>query len=324
MSLSHPEAPPLSASEEIRSGWVFERLRPKRGLRRAGADGTSPRPPMAPIRAAVLVALLGLAVLAVWFVLYALYFSSLQESHNQHVMYTRLRAYLGSEKVPFGGVIKAGTPVMYITSPAIGLHAVVVEGTSSKELAKGPGHFPATPFPGQAGTSKIFGRSATFGSPFGKVNSLRPGQLITVTTGQGVYTFTVIDVRGPGDPKPSPAQLGVASISLETSVGSGWRSGWAPTHAILADAAMTKGTVQPTPPDQPTGVVKADRPLAGDTGDLVPLVLWLQAMVLLAGALTYAHGKWSAWQMWLVGLPTVLAVLWGATSTALLLLPNLA
>ena len=30
-------------------------------------------------------------------------------------------------------------------------------------LEKGPGHFPASPFPGQAGESVIFGRSVTFG-----------------------------------------------------------------------------------------------------------------------------------------------------------------
>ena len=44
----------------------------------------------------------------------------------------------------------------------------------------------------------------------------------------------------------------------------------------------------------------------------------------LSKGLVYAYSKWSVWQLWLVGLPTVLAVLWGTTSAALLLLPNLA
>ena len=88
---------------------------------------------MSATRAGVIATTATVAVLAVWFVLYGLLFSSLQENHTQHVMYTRLRAYLASEVVPFGGVIKPGTPVAYISAPAIKLNAVVVEGTSSNE-----------------------------------------------------------------------------------------------------------------------------------------------------------------------------------------------
>jgi sortase A len=262
--------------------------------------------------------------LAVWVVFYALFFSSLQESHNQHVMYTRLRAYLGSERVPFGGTITPGTPVMLITAPAIKLRSVVVEGTSSKELAKGPGHYPSSPFPGQAGISQIFGRSATFGSPFASIGSLHPGDAIDVTTGQGVFGFSVLDVRRPGDPIPSTLGTNPSSLTLVTSTGSGWRSGWAPTQVMYVDASLTHGKVAPAPAGRPTIVPAADNALAGDTGDLVPLVLWLQAMVLVAAGLFYAHTKWTLWQLWLVGLPTAIAVLWGTTSTALLLLPNLA
>lgn len=296
------EAPPLSASEETRS---------------------RPRAPLSPTNAAVIATLGTLTALALWFVLYALVFSSFQESHHQHVMYTRLRAYLASELVPIGGVIKPGTPIALISAPTIGLRSVVVEGTSSQELTNGPGHFPASPLPGQAGDSRIFGRSTTFGSPFAKIGSLRPGETITATTGQGVFTYHVLDVWRPGDPIPA-APAGQSDLTLVTSAGSGWRSGWAPTQVEYVDASLAAGTVAPTPPGAPTVVPTADQPLAGDTGNLVPLVFWLQAMVLLAGGLVYARTKWSPWQMWLVALPVAVAVLWGATSSALLLLPNLA
>jgi sortase A len=265
------------------------------------------------------------AVLAVWFLLYALFFSGFQESHAQHVMYAHLRTNLASELVPFGGVIKPGTPVAEIVAPAIKLHAVVVEGTSSKELAKGPGHFPTSPFPGQAGGSVIFGRSATFGSPFGNLASLRAGEPITVVTGQGVFKFAVIDVRRAGDPIPAVLSDTTAStLTLETSSGSGWRGGWAPTQVVSVDASLVGGKVQAAPAGRPTAAPTNDNALAGDTSDLVPLVFWLQAMVLVAVGLVYARSKWSIWQLWVVGLPAAVAVLWGATSTALLLLPNLA
>jgi sortase A len=279
---------------------------------------------MSPTRAALVAMLATLTALAVWFVLYALVFSGLQEAHTQHVMYTRLRSYLAQEKVPFGGVIAPGTPVALITAPSIHLRSVVVEGTSSRDLSKGPGHYPSSPFPGQAGVSVIFGRSATFGAPFAKIASLRPGAPILVTTGQGRAVFRVNDVRRPGDPLPAVLPATASALTLATSAGSGWRSGWAPTQVVYVDASLVSGKVWPTPPGRPAAVPAADKALASDTGNLIVLVLWLQAMVLVVAGLLYARPRVTAWQLWVVGLPMVIAVLWGATSTTLILLPNLA
>jgi sortase A len=325
--MSAPEAPPLSASEEIRSGWVFERnpaQPPKRrrwSRRRERPSG--PKAPLSPTRLTAIVTLGTLTLLAAWFVLYALVFSGLQENHAQHVLYTRLRANLASSTL-ITGQITPGSPVALISAPSIHLRSVVVEGTTSKDLAKGPGHFPTSPLPGQAGLSVIFGRSATFGSPFGKIASLHPGASIQVTTGQGVFTYLVTDVRRPNVAPPANLATNVAALRLVTSEGSGWRSGWAPTQVVYVEAGLVGGKVKPTPAGRPTVAPKADLALAGDTGGLVPLVFWLQGMVLVAAGLVYAHNKWTTPQLWLVGLPLAIAVLWGATSTVLLLLPNLA
>jgi sortase A len=262
--------------------------------------------------------------LAVWFILYALVFSGLQESHSQHVLYTQLRSGLASETIPFGGVIDQGSPIALISAPSIGLRSVVVEGTSSKELTKGPGHLPSSPLPGQAGVSVIFGRSATFGSPFAKLAALRTGATVTVTTGQGTFGYQVKDVRRPGDPGPAQLAANASGLTLVTSSGSGWRSGWAPTQVVYVDASLVTGKVQPAPAGRPTVSPDADQVLAGDTNNLVPLVLWLQAMVLVAAGLVYAHTKLTGLQLWLIGTPLAVAVLWGTTSTTLLLLPNLA
>jgi hypothetical protein len=66
-----------------------------------------------------------------------------------------------------------------------------------------------------------------------------------------------------------------------------------------------------------------DKRLAGDTNELVPVVLWLELLVLLSVGLGFAYTRWNVWQMWLVGAPALLAVLWVTTGTAMLLLPNL-
>jgi sortase A len=284
-----------------------------------------PAPVPLPAPAAVAVAMLtGLAVLGIWFVLYAVFFSGIQESHSQRVLYSQLRYELAQATVPLGGVIAARTPIAYMQIAAIGLSQVIVEGTSAEDLASGPGHLPDTPLPGQAGNSEIFGRSVTFGGPFANVQKLRPGAIIAITTGQGVFGYRVIDVRGPGDPVPTAKQLGSASITLVTSAGTGWRKGWAPDHVIYADATLVIGKIQPTPSGQPAGVPAIDGYLAGDPGALLPVFLWLAALLLVTTGLAWAYTRWTGWQLWLVGVPAVLALLWLTTSYAILLLPNLA
>jgi sortase A len=284
-----------------------------------------PAPVPLPAPAAVAVAMLtGLAVLGIWFVLYAVFFSGLQESHTQRVLYSQLRYELAQATVPLGGLIAARTPIAYLQVPAIGLSQVIVEGTSAEDLASGPGHLPDTPLPGQAGNSEIFGRSVTFGGPFANVQKMRPGAILTITTGQGVFAYRLIDVRGPGDPVPTASQLGHASVTLVTSAGRGWRNGWAPDHVIYADATLVIGKIQPAPSGQPTAVPAIDAELAGDPAALLPLFLWLAALVLVAAGVAWAYTRWTGWQLWLVAVPAVLALLWLTTSYAILLLPNLA
>jgi sortase A len=263
------------------------------------------------------------AVLGIWFVLYGLALSGLQEHHEQHLLSTQLRQELAEQTAPSGGKIAAGKPVARISAPEIGLNVVVVEGTSSAQLASGPGHLPSSPLPGQAGNSQIYGRSAMYGAPFGHVHALVPGAIIKVTTEQGVFGFRVLDVRGPGDPVPPSTQLGESSLTLVTSAGSGWRSGWAPNYVIYADAALATGKVASAPPGRPTAVPAADEPLASDTGQLVLLPYLVLGVVLLCAGLAWAAARWTMRQLWIVGIPAAVAVLWIATNSAMMLMPNL-
>jgi sortase A len=282
------------------------------------------RKPLSAARTAVIMVFGGVAALALWFVLYALLFSGLQEGHAQHVLYTQLRYGLAEETIPFGGAITPGTPVAYLSAPSIGVSAVVVEGTSSADLSRGPGHLPDSPMPGQQGISQIDGRSVTFGAPFGRVHELRPGAKIWVITGQGTFGFRVIDVRGPGDPKPTGAQRGKASLTLATSGSTGaWRNGWAPDEVIYADATLVSGQPQQAPAGRPTAVPAIDKLMAGDNNEVLPAFLWLEGLLAASWLLGWAYTRWNSWQLWLVAAPVLLALLWGTTSAAMLLLPNL-
>ena len=77
----------------------------------------------------------------------------------------------------------------------IGLSSVVIEGTDADDLRRGPGHYPATPLPGQRGTVGIAGHRTTYGAPFRKIDKVRRGDDIVVTMPYGRFTYRVERTR---------------------------------------------------------------------------------------------------------------------------------
>jgi sortase A len=289
--------------------------------------------PRSPMQHLVTWSLLAFGLLATWIIGYSLGVSSLQHSHDQGVLFAQLREGLADGKAPLGGLIKPGTPVAFMDMPAAGLHhEVIVEGTSSGDLINGPGHRRDTPLPGQAGVSLIYGRASLFGGPFGSIASVHPGATITVTTVEGVATYIVERVRHAGDPFPLVTP-GHGRLTLVTAESSGWRSGWAPTRAVYVDAAL-QGQPFPAPGSattespayrccQLTTVPNVELAMKGDPRVLYILVLWLPVLVFGAIAAVWAQDRWGRWQTWLVGVPVILAGLWGVSESAIQLLPNL-
>src|SRR5262249_24078780 len=90
--------------------------------------------------------------------------------------------------------IPEGEPVARIEIPAIGVHQIVVEGTSGSQLRKGPGHQRTSALPGQAGNVVIAGHRVPFGGPFRHLDELQPGDVIVTTTGQAITRYRVTKV----------------------------------------------------------------------------------------------------------------------------------
>jgi sortase A len=264
-----------------------------------------------------------LAGMISWTALYTLGVSALEEHHYQGVLYSELREELAAQTAPLGGVISPGSPVALMTMPSAGLHdVVVVEGTAAGDLMKGPGHRRDTPLPGQVGVSVVYGRASFFGGPFGDIASSSPGDSITITSGQGVAKYKVIDVRRAGDPFPPPLATGKGRLTLVTADGSGWRSGWASDHVVYVDADL-QGEAFPAPAGRLAFVPKAESALNGDPSSLYTLVFWLALLGIIAVALVWVSQRWGRWQTWLIAVPLVLAGLWGVSESAVRLLPNL-
>jgi sortase A len=86
----------------------------------------------------------------------------------------------------------AGSPVGVISIPKISLSMVVVEGTDADQLRSGPGHYPGTPMPGEAGNAAIAGHRTTYLHPFYNLNELVPGDPIDIVTVQGIFEYHVV------------------------------------------------------------------------------------------------------------------------------------
>ena len=78
----------------------------------------------------------------------------------------------------------------------------VVEGVTLRDLQSGPGHYPASADPGQAGNFSVAGHRTTWSAPFWDLDTLQPGDEIHVVDLEGrhfVYDFRELRSVLPSD-----------------------------------------------------------------------------------------------------------------------------
>lgn len=213
--------------------------------------------------------------------------------------------------------IAQGTPIALLRIPAIGVSQVVVEGTSGSDLAQGPGHDVASVFPGGTGTSIILGRAAAYGGPFAELHQLRPGDRITVITQVGTAEFRVVDVRHAGT-RGKPYAADSSRLTLGTASGGAFiPSGvlWVDADKVGPPFAAQLPLVHTVPADQ--------RPLAGDPGAWLPLLLWTAAMVVMVIGALWTWRRRGAAPAWIVFFAPVALFAVLAANEVARLLPNL-
>jgi sortase A len=91
----------------------------------------------------------------------------------------------------FADRVKTGDGIGRIEIPSIDLDIVVVQGTDTASLQKGPGHYPETAFPGQGKTIGIAGHRTTYLAPFRHINEIADGDQITLEMPYGTFTYEV-------------------------------------------------------------------------------------------------------------------------------------
>lgn len=249
-----------------------------------------------------------LAALLLGFLLNVSLVGALKHNRDQAVARADLREQLALGTAPvsdltFDGLVVAlGAPLAIVEIPSLGVDEVVFQGSTSGVLRSGPGHRRDTVMPGQTGTSIVMGRRAAYGAPFAQLKELNPGDEIRITTGQGVNTFRVLDVRRDGDPRPTPVAAGASRVTLMTADG----AAFAPAGVLRVDADLVSDVMPAARPSLTIRTLpESERLMAGDDGALVPLLLWAEGLLLAAVALTWARSRWGGRQAWVAGVPVL-------------------
>jgi sortase A len=87
---------------------------------------------------------------------------------------------------------KPGDALGRIEAPSMdGLNMVFVQGTDEASLELGPGHYPETAMPGQGKTVAIAGHRTTYLAPFRHIDSMKPGDKITLKMPYGTFVYSV-------------------------------------------------------------------------------------------------------------------------------------
>ncbi len=111
---------------------------------------------------------------------------------------------------------RPGSPIGSIHIPRIGADFVVIDGTGTSELEKGPGLYRETHLPGLGSTTAIAGHRTTWLAPFRHIDELRPGDSIRLDMPYGHFLYTVTGQRvvEPSDVRAATAQLGYSRLVL--------------------------------------------------------------------------------------------------------------
>jgi sortase A len=262
------------------------------------------------------------ALVTAWTLLYLTVFSGLSEARAQKALYAQLRSELALGIAPTSAT-SAGAPIALLNAPTAGISdLVIVEDSTAAQLQDGPGHLRSSAFPGQTGISVLMGRSLAYGGPFAGIHSLRPGDTITVTTGQGTFTYRVTDFPRHDGVLQVPDTT-TSMMTLVTADSAGFLGSFRSSSALYVDAVLS-GTPQ-LPTVAPPAATSAELPMHGDYTfrTVTSLVLALQLLGLVLGVLAWARRRWSPVLAHILGLPAVIAAVWLASDFAARLLPNL-
>jgi sortase A len=200
---------------------------------------------------------------------------------------------LPAKAAPTTDAPSEGEPVGRIEIPKMHVDKIVVQGVGTSDLERGPGHYPQTPLPGQAGNAAIAGHRTTYGAPFFNIDKLGPGDEIFITTVQGRFTYRVTGTKvvAPSDVSvldPHHAPDGALTNELTLTA---CHPKWSANKRIIVSAMLAGNPVPQLPGQKQAALGTAS--LSGNPAGRWPALLW--GLVALAVALVawFVARRWS-------------------------------
>ncbi len=276
--------------------------------------------------------LIGAGILVLLFTAYQIWGTSIQESHTQDALRSTLISETNSQevrhalaeaaalnKLPTGPPVAApstgdpaeGEPVGDIRIPVIGVSQVVVEGTNTPDLRKGPGHYIGTPLPGQVGNASIAGHRTTYGHPFYNLDGVKVGDPIVLTTLQGIFVY---DTTKSFVVSPSDTTV-IKNAFADTLTLTTCNPRFSASTRLIVQARLAHSQLFPNK-GLPVGRLNAD-PKSGDLAgnsnvELTQTLFWGFLVLVLLGSILFTawHFRRQRWMIWGVGTLGMLVLLW--------------
>ena len=202
-----------------------------------------------------------------------------------------------------------------IDIPAIDVHWVFVEGVQLTDLAKGPGHYPGTPLPGQIGNAAIAGHRTTHGAPFYRINELKKGDRIKITTLAGTFIYAV--TKDPFAVSPTDYFVVANTPDPELTLTSCHPRYSAAQRLIVKAKLLRRLSTKPVLPPKVVNGKKVKPPpkaqlataLEGQTNSVKPSMLWGFIAAIVGAGWWFVFRRWRHPLTWLVGLVPFVPVL---------------
>jgi sortase A len=139
--------------------------------------------------------LLTAAAILAAYIVWLLWGTGFYYNHQQNGLREDLERRIESAAGDPGRVLP-GQAYAILRIPELDLNEIVVQGTDTVALKKGPGHYQGTADPWEdGGRVGIAGHRTTYGAPFWDIDLLAEGDDIRLVTDRGTFDYVVTNTR---------------------------------------------------------------------------------------------------------------------------------
>ena len=106
-----------------------------------------------------------------------------------------VRVEIGREAKAWRKTSHEGDAIARLRIPSIGVNEIMVNGTATESLKRGPGRYLGSYMPGEGELVYVAGHRTTYGAPFSHIDRLKKGDTVVVELPYGTFRYVVTGYR---------------------------------------------------------------------------------------------------------------------------------